>query len=126
MHIGIFRFSISRGRLLFFLVLWHGIEIPEQKVKDKPPIQRNNATIDCISHIVRISQTNTNIRPRQMQIRENQMGFVKKFVGFLKALARNYRLLKTSWNVQWKLFFQNSTLHGVRYIAERGRPFIEK
>lgn len=54
------------------------------------------------------------------------MGFVKKLGSFFKALARNYRLLKTSWNVQWKLFFQNSTLHGVRYIAETGRPFIEK
>ncbi|RZC35753.1 sodium channel protein Nach-like, partial [Asbolus verrucosus] len=30
------------------------------------------------------------------------------------------------WNVQTKLFFEHSTLHGVRYIAENGRPFFEK
>lgn len=35
-------------------------------------------------------------------------------------------LLKTSWHYQAAQFFQNSTLHGVRYIAESGRPFLEK
>ncbi|XP_044755808.1 sodium channel protein Nach-like [Coccinella septempunctata] len=36
------------------------------------------------------------------------------------------RILKTSWKVQTKVFFENSTLHGVRFIAEDGRPFFEK
>ncbi|XP_023310115.1 sodium channel protein Nach [Anoplophora glabripennis] len=43
-----------------------------------------------------------------------------------KTVPSNYQMLKTSWGVQGKLFFENSTLHGVRYIAEDGRPFIEK
>lgn len=37
-----------------------------------------------------------------------------------------YGLLKTSLKYQTKEFFHNSTLHGVRYIAEKGRPFGEK
>ena len=37
-----------------------------------------------------------------------------------------YGLLKTSLKYQTKEFFDNSTLHGVRYIAEKGRPFGEK
>lgn len=37
-----------------------------------------------------------------------------------------YGLLKTSLKYQTKEFFNNSTLHGVRYIAEKGRPFGEK
>lgn len=37
-----------------------------------------------------------------------------------------YGLLKTSLKYQTKEFFENSTLHGVRYIAEKGRPFGEK
>ncbi|CAH0555414.1 unnamed protein product [Brassicogethes aeneus] len=44
----------------------------------------------------------------------------------LKYTPSNYKLLKTSWNVQTKEFFEHSTLHGVRYIAEDGRPFFEK
>lgn len=35
-------------------------------------------------------------------------------------------LFKSSLLYQIKEFFNNSTLHGVRYIAETGRPFIEK
>lgn len=37
-----------------------------------------------------------------------------------------YGLLKTSLKYQTKEFFNNSTLHGVRYIAEKGRSFGEK
>jgi hypothetical protein len=37
-----------------------------------------------------------------------------------------YGLLKTSLKYQTKEFFDSSTLHGVRYIAEKGRPFSEK
>nr|XP_023024351.1 uncharacterized protein LOC111512461 [Leptinotarsa decemlineata] len=43
-----------------------------------------------------------------------------------KDVPNNYQMLKTSWSVQGKLFFEHSTLHGVRYIAENGRPFIER
>jgi hypothetical protein len=35
-------------------------------------------------------------------------------------------LLKTSWTYQTKEYFEKSTLHGVRYINEDGRPFCEK
>lgn len=44
----------------------------------------------------------------------------------LKEIVHTSKLLRTSWNVQTKLFFEKSTLHGVRYISENGRPFIEK
>lgn len=37
-----------------------------------------------------------------------------------------FELLKTSWTYQAKEFFNNSNLHGVRYIAEKDRPFHEK
>lgn len=36
------------------------------------------------------------------------------------------RLLRTSFLYQTKEFFNNSTLHGVRYIAESNRPFGER
>lgn len=36
------------------------------------------------------------------------------------------RLFQTSLIYQTREFFNNSTLHGVRYIAETGRPFIER
>lgn len=39
---------------------------------------------------------------------------------------KTYELLKTSWTYQTREFFDHSTLHGVRYIAEEGRPFCEK
>ncbi|XP_054274643.1 sodium channel protein Nach-like [Macrosteles quadrilineatus] len=35
-------------------------------------------------------------------------------------------LLKTSWKYQTGEFFNKSTLHGVRYIAEKDRPFCER
>lgn len=35
-------------------------------------------------------------------------------------------LFRTSLLWQTKEFFNNSTLHGVRYIAEQGRPFAER
>ncbi|KAJ9595335.1 hypothetical protein L9F63_027281, partial [Diploptera punctata] len=35
-------------------------------------------------------------------------------------------LLKTSWTYQIQEYFDKSTLHGVRYIKEKGRPFCEK
>lgn len=46
-----------------------------------------------------------------------------------KALARvGYflKLLRLSLVYQTKEFFHNSTLHGVRYIAEESRPFFER
>lgn len=36
------------------------------------------------------------------------------------------RLMWASLRYQTKEFFSNSTLHGVRYIAEDGRPFCER
>lgn len=36
------------------------------------------------------------------------------------------RIIKTNLKYQTKEFFNNSTLHGVRYIAEEGRSFSEK
>lgn len=36
------------------------------------------------------------------------------------------RLFRTSLLYQTREFFNNSTLHGVRYIAETGRPFGER
>lgn len=38
----------------------------------------------------------------------------------------NLRLFRTSLLYQTREFFNNSTLHGVRYIAETGRPFGER
>jgi amiloride-sensitive sodium channel len=39
---------------------------------------------------------------------------------------KKYELLKTSWTYQTQEYFENSTLHGIRYIKEDGRPFCEK
>jgi amiloride-sensitive sodium channel len=36
-----------------------------------------------------------------------------------------HRTVKTNFKYQTKEFFSNSTLHGVRYIAEKGRSFNE-
>ena len=47
-------------------------------------------------------------------------------VHLMKALSSNYGLLRTSWRIQAELFFQQSSLHGVKYIAENGRPFLER
>ncbi|EFA10172.2 sodium channel protein Nach [Tribolium castaneum] len=44
----------------------------------------------------------------------------------LQNLYKLHKNLGTSWQVQTKLFFEHSTLHGVRYIAEYGRPFLER
>lgn len=44
----------------------------------------------------------------------------------LLSFSEVYGLLKTSVKYQTKEFFNNSTLHGVRYIAEKGRAFGEK
>ncbi|GLH12605.1 uncharacterized protein GBIM_17321 [Gryllus bimaculatus] len=46
--------------------------------------------------------------------------------GHGKKLASRCRLLRTSLSYQTKQFFDNSTLHGVRYIREEGRPFCER
>lgn len=59
---------------------------------------------------------------------ENRNHFIEfemKRERFLKP-TEAYGLLKTSLKYQTKEFFNNSTLHGVRYIAEKGRPFGEK
>jgi acid-sensing ion channel, other len=37
-----------------------------------------------------------------------------------------HHLVPTNFQHQTKEFFSNSTLHGVRYIAEKGRSFGEK
>lgn len=37
-----------------------------------------------------------------------------------------YGLVKTSLRYQGKEFMDNSTLHGIRYLAEEDRPFFEK
>lgn len=36
------------------------------------------------------------------------------------------KLISTNFSHQTKEFFNSSTLHGVRYIAENGRKFSEK
>lgn len=46
----------------------------------------------------------------------------QKFLSFSEV----YGLLKSSVKYQTKEFFNNSTLHGVRYMAEKGRAFGEK
>ncbi|PSN38909.1 hypothetical protein C0J52_16367, partial [Blattella germanica] len=43
----------------------------------------------------------------------------------VKEYHRRYALLKTSWSFQTRQFFDNTTLHGVRYINEPNRPFCE-
>lgn len=44
----------------------------------------------------------------------------------VNAKISSFRLLRTSFLYQTKEFFNNSTLHGVRYIAESDRPFGER
>ncbi|XP_018333207.1 pickpocket protein 11 isoform X2 [Agrilus planipennis] len=46
--------------------------------------------------------------------------------GTISSIKNFYELLKISWSLQVKVFFETSTLHGVRYLTEPGRPFIEK
>lgn len=62
-----------------------------------------------------------------IQLPENtsNVADLKKQNGSEKEI-NNFVLLKSSLLYQIKEFFNNSTLHGVRYIAETGRPFIEK
>lgn len=36
------------------------------------------------------------------------------------------KLVQGSYKYQTKEYFNNSTIHGVRYIVEEGRPFREK
>lgn len=43
-----------------------------------------------------------------------------------KTKITSFRLLRTSFLHQTKEFFNNSTLHGVRYIAETDRSFGER
>lgn len=43
-----------------------------------------------------------------------------------KTTTETYGLLKTSLQYQGKEFLDNSTLHGIRYLAEKDRPFFEK
>lgn len=43
-----------------------------------------------------------------------------------KPKITTFRLFRTSLLYQTREFFNNSTLHGVRYIAETGRPFGER
>lgn len=47
-------------------------------------------------------------------------------MNLLQVFSEYYGLLKTSVKYQTKEFFDNSTLHGIRYIAEEGRAFFEK
>lgn len=44
----------------------------------------------------------------------------------VKTKITSFRLFRTSFLYQTKEFFNNSTLHGVRYIAESDRPFGER
>lgn len=44
----------------------------------------------------------------------------------VNAEITSLRLLRTSFLYQTKEFFKNSTLHGVRYIAEANRPVGER
>lgn len=44
----------------------------------------------------------------------------------MKIKSKLHQLIPTNLSHQTKEFFSNSTLHGVRYIAEKGRPFGEK
>ncbi|KAK3917347.1 Sodium channel protein Nach [Frankliniella fusca] len=37
-----------------------------------------------------------------------------------------WKLLQANWAYQSRQFFETSTLHGVRYIAEKGRPYHER
>lgn len=57
----------------------------------------------------------------------NRNNWIKQ--SHLKAKSSNdgpLSLLATSLRHQTTEFFNNSTLHGVRYIAEKERPFCEK
>ncbi|XP_071050746.1 sodium channel protein Nach [Onthophagus taurus] len=53
-------------------------------------------------------------------------GTVKRNKKKTKSVCKTMKLLETSWTVQAKLFFQNCTLHGVKYLTEKGRPLSER
>lgn len=59
------------------------------------------------------------IRPRNKKAIPVELNDVKPRI-------TSFRLLRTSFLYQTKEFFNNSTLHGVRYIAESNRPFGER
>ncbi|KAK9732285.1 Amiloride-sensitive sodium channel [Popillia japonica] len=61
-----------------------------------------------------------------MPFKTTATGNIRKRFRLAGDVKRKYTLLRTSWRVQAKLFFEHSTLHGVRYIAEKGRPFAER
>lgn len=66
-----------------------------------------------------ISYENGLIRPRSKRIPPVELSDVKPKI-------TSVRLLRRSLLYQTKEFFNNSTLHGVRYIAESNRPFGER
>lgn len=75
---------------------------------------------------------NMKVHP-QIQNKNQQRGFKTKSKGTneqqsTKPKSRDgpFSLLATSLRHQTTEFFNNSTLHGVRYIAEKERPFCEK
>lgn len=68
-----------------------------------------------VLNTISVSQKNRKIGINQLQKPKNNEEKISNLV-----------LLKSSLLYQIKEFFNNSTLHGVRYIAETGRPFIEK
>lgn len=43
-----------------------------------------------------------------------------------RSFSRSRKLFNTSIGLQTREYFDKSTLHGVRYIAEDSRPFYEK
>ncbi|XP_055522415.1 sodium channel protein Nach-like [Wyeomyia smithii] len=64
-------------------------------------------------------------RPRNKRTKKTVTKKVKK-ERKSKGPFSMWHLLRSSLLYQTKEFFKNSTLHGVRYIAEEGRPFMEK
>lgn len=62
-----------------------------------------------------------------MQIpRRNFQGLQPKAPNEKKEEFSTLQLFRTSLFYQTREFFNNSTLHGVRYIAETGRPVGER
>lgn len=63
------------------------------------------------------------VSPRLKSIRTKMSG---NHLRNVKSKITSMQLLRTSLSYQTKEFFNNSTLHGVRYIAESDRPFGER
>lgn len=61
--------------------------------------------------------------PRLGSIKTKMRG---KHLRNMKSKITTMQLLRTSLCYQTREFFNNSTLHGVRYIAESDRPFGER